>query len=40
MFTRLRGVAQGDVRSPPNWNAFYDILLCALARLQHKLVIY
>jgi len=33
-FTRQRGVAQGDVRSPPNWNAFYDILLCALDRLQ------
>ena len=33
-FSRQRGVAQGDVRSPHNWNAFYDILLCALDSLK------
>ena len=33
-FSRQRGVAQGDVRSPHNWNAFYDILLCALHALE------
>ena len=30
-FTALRGAGQGDVSSPFNWNAAYDILLCALS---------
>ena len=36
-FKAGRGVGQGDVGSPTNWNAVFDILLVALANLPSQL---
>jgi ribonuclease HI len=33
-FDALRGAGQGDVGSPLNWNALFDILLCALSTVK------
>ena len=37
-FTAERGVGQGDVGSPTNWNAVFDILLVALSKLPQQLL--
>ena len=33
-FIGERGTGQGDIPSPNNWKAFFDILLCAIGRIQ------